>query len=455
MNANSPIPSAEESHKTKGLIRLTMACNERCPFCNVPMEDYAELTPDDAIVDAQLDAFIAAGDQTLTVSGGEPTLLRKRLLRLVERARAGGIQFVEVQTNAVLIDERYANEMRDAGVTSAFVSLLSHVPELHDELAGLEGAFPKCVRGIKALLDVGIRVALNPVTARSTQHLIGDYVAYVADELAGVSSISLSAVQPHGRARQNLDLMPDYDDLSEHVIKAQAVAEHHNIELLNPYCGLPLCIGWSDALENSVEAIEARASHTAQGLQNRGNKRHGDECIDCGLRTRCGGAWHAYWDNRGGAGIRAPWRIPLPWEDPRVDQVHVIDGRQGPTGLLPGSRPSAIAQWLWVSSLDGIKFRDVLNAGVSHIALEPSLTLLKPALAKIRRWGQANALLAPQQKLQFHLRLPEEFNQLGAQEVEDLLQVCVAVGIARVHAAADGPHIRRIETSGLTRPVRP
>ena len=33
---------AEESHRTKGLLRLTMACNERCPFCNVPMEDYPQ-----------------------------------------------------------------------------------------------------------------------------------------------------------------------------------------------------------------------------------------------------------------------------------------------------------------------------------------------------------------------------------------------------------------------------
>ena len=36
---------AEDSHRTKGLLRLTMACNERCPFCNVPAEDYARPTP--------------------------------------------------------------------------------------------------------------------------------------------------------------------------------------------------------------------------------------------------------------------------------------------------------------------------------------------------------------------------------------------------------------------------
>ena len=91
MNANPPEPSAEESHATKGLLRLTMACNERCPFCNVPMEDYESLTPDEETTQQELDAFIEAGDQTLTISGGEPTLLRRRLLRLVTRARQGGM----------------------------------------------------------------------------------------------------------------------------------------------------------------------------------------------------------------------------------------------------------------------------------------------------------------------------------------------------------------------------
>ena len=133
-----------------------MACNERCPFCNVPMEDYESLTPDEETTQQELDAFIEAGDQTLTISGGEPTLLRRRLLRLVTRARQGGMAFVEVQTNATLIDTSYAEALREAGVTSAFVSLLSNVPALHDELAGLEGAFEKCIRGIHALTEAGL-----------------------------------------------------------------------------------------------------------------------------------------------------------------------------------------------------------------------------------------------------------------------------------------------------------
>ena len=449
MIANPPTPTAEESHKTKGLIRLTMACNERCPFCNVPMEDYDQPTPDEDVINAQLDSFIAAGDRTLTISGGEPTLLKKRLLNLVKRARDGGIEFIEVQTNAILIDADYAQQMREAGVTSAFVSLLSHVPELHDELAGLNGAFPRCIRGIRALIDADIRVALNPVTARSTQHLISDYVDFVARELSGVSSISLSAVQPHGRAQQNLELMPDYVELRRHVLRAQTAASNHGIELLNPYCGLPLCVGWSTAMAKSVEAIEAQAAHTAQGLQNRGNKRHGEACIDCGLRTRCGGAWHAYWDHRGGSGIQAPWLTPLPWTPVSDERVAVIDGRASAEPLAGRSETPAVIQWLWVNTLSGIKFRDVLAAGVSHIAVETSLDHLKPELARIRRWGQANALLSPQRQVHFHLRLPAAFNTISAQEASDLLRVFRAVGVTRAHLVEPGPHDQRLSDSGL------
>ena len=412
------------------------------------MEDYEELTPTEDAINRELDQFIAAGEQTLTISGGEPTLLKRRLIKLVERARAGGVRFVEVQTNAVLIDEPYADALAEAGVTSAFVSLLSHVPELHDELAGLEGAFDKCVAGIQALLSANIRVALNPVTAHSTQALIADYIQFVADVLPGVSSISLSAVQPHGRASQNLTLMPDYSVLREHVREAQAVAATNGIDLLNPYCGLPLCVGWSEQMGRSVEAIESQLTHSAQGLQNSGNKRHGEPCIDCGLRTRCGGAWHAYWEHREGSGLGAPWSIPLPWtpSDPRVQ---VVDVRGGPAPSEDGTE-EPIARWLWCTTLADQRFADLLAKRFSHVALEVAPSQLKSELARIRRWSAANQLLAPQRQLHIHLRLTPDFNALSAQEATDLLRLSKAVGVSRAHTMEPGPHTHRIYECGLS-----
>jgi len=415
--------SAEASHDTKGLLRLTMACNEKCPFCNVPQEDYAKPTPPFEDVVQELQGFIDRGDKTLTISGGEPTLLRNRLIQLVTRAKAGGITFIEIQTNAVLIDADYASALRRAGVTSAFVSLLSHIPEHHETLAGLSGAFPKCLAGIDALLDADIRVALNPVAASLTQDLVADFVSFVGERLPRVRSISMSAVQPHGRAQQNTDLLPDYARLAPQIHEARRRAESLNIELLNPYCGLPLCIGWDDALEVSVEAIEAVSGNEASGLNNRGNKHHGQPCLDCTLRSRCGGAWHAYWEIRKGSGIAAPVTVSKPWEDAQETQTS-LSAWGGPTDATWDSISTATSpvRWLWTDTLQASDIANMRRAGLSHLAVRVNLgapLTAKSTLAVVRRLMRSNALVSPQAQVQLHLEWRIAESSLTAQQLAD------------------------------------
>jgi len=371
-------PDAEESHQTKGLLRLTMACNERCPFCNVPAEDYrARLTPPWDVVAAELDAFVASGERTLTISGGEPTLLKRRLLKLVSAARAAGVPLVELQTNAVLIDETYAAALAEAGLTSAFVSLLSEDPACHDELAGLADAFPRCLRGIDALLACGVRVTLNPVFAAQTAGRLVSYIDFVAARLPQVRSISLSAVQPHGRAASTPELMPDYAVLGPQVPAARARAAAHGIELLNPYCGLPLCVGWSDDLDHCVEAIEARAGGWQQrpGVENQGDKSHGPPCGPCALRGWCGGAWHAYWSHHGGSGIAPPATVAAPWragarQHPYQAIVRAPDSGPNDETWDALDRAPTPTVWLWTRRLDGAAIARLARSRCTDLGLE-------------------------------------------------------------------------------------
>ena len=442
--------NAEQSHTTKGLLRLTMACNERCPFCNVPAEDYPTLSPPMDEVLLELQNFIERGDQTLTISGGEPTLNRDRLVTLVRAASQGGIQFIEVQTNAILINPAYAAELAESGVTSAFVSLLGHSAELHDHLAGLPGAFEKCLVGIDALLDAGIRVALNPVTASTTQDHLPEYIAFVADRFPRIRSVSLSAVQPHGRGAQNTALMPDYSRLHGAVHRAQALAATHEIDLLNPYCGLPLCVGWQDNLDRSVEAIEALAPPDPHGVDNRGNKRHGPSCVDCGLRARCGGAWHAYWDVRSGRGLTAPWTVLPPWHpDDRAGQ-EIIDARgtSAETALEGTSSPALPVRWLWADAITARDLHALREAGVTHVAFDIRLEEVKQTLRSLRRIQQTNRLVSPQRRVQAHGRIVSPLGDLSQHHIEDLLRVFRALDMGRVTATNPGPHHGLIRRSG-------
>lgn len=435
----------EDSHRTKGLLRLTMACNERCPFCNVPQEDYAELTPSEAATFAELDGFLASGARTLTISGGEPTLLRKRLVKVVREARSRGIDFVEIQTNAVLITPAYAAELAEAGVTSAFVSLLSHIPEHHDALAGLPGAYPKCLAGIDAMLDVGIRVTLNPVTALRTQALVPDFVDFVAARLPRVTFVSMSAVQPHGRGRAHAEeLLPDYAVLRTSIAEARRRASVHGIELVNPYCGLPLCVGWQDDLQHSVEACEAEGGgwRRTPGIDNVGNKSQGAPCASCALRTRCGGAWHDYWALRGGSGIEAPVRLVEPWRGRgALDAVVEAPGGITPEVIAALDAATAPTVWLWTDRLVEGDAGRLVHSRCTDLALElDSLDpdVLRTPLAVVRRLVASGRTTLPQTRLRVWVALrPAAASNPTA--VARVLSTCGRLGVDAVRILSDAP----------------
>ena len=438
--------AAERSHQTKGLLRLTMACNERCTFCNVPVEDYDHPTPAQAVIDSQLDEFVTRGDETLTISGGEPTLLRRRLLALIARARQRGIRYVELQTNAVLITEDYARALVEAGLTSAFISLLSHRAEAHDGLTLLEGSFEKCVQGIDHLLAVGVRVTLNPVVAYETQTDIADYIDFVAQRLPGIRSISLSAVQPHGRAGRDNgpELLPDYAILRRHIPKAIERAQFHDIELLNPYCGVPLCVGWVKEIDKSVEAIEALQGgwRPTPGVHNQGDKIQGEPCQLCAVRTRCGGAWRAYWDVRKGSGIAPPLRAATPWDRVQADngaQI-IVQAMNGPGSetwkdLAAADTPTV---WLHTNRLQQGDADKLAQSGCTDLAIELNPTgvhtsharsPLTRTLHELRQVLNLGSLAQPQSRLRAWLALYADAPKV---DLEALIQWARAHGVAHI-----------------------
>jgi MoaA/NifB/PqqE/SkfB family radical SAM enzyme len=414
-----------------------MACNERCPFCNVPVEDYPTPTPPVEQTDAEFAEFLRSGERTLTISGGEPTLLRKRLVDVIARARAGGIPFVEVQTNAILIDPGYARELREAGLTSAFVSLLSDEPALHDELAGLAGAFPRCLAGIDALLDAGVSVTLNPVVAIATQERVPDYVDFVAARFPRIRSISLSAVQPHGRAAAGAAaLLPDYSVLARAVPEARRRARARGIELLNPYCGLPLCVGWADDLGHSVEAIEAEHGGWRQtpGIENVGDKEQREPCRRCAFRTRCGGAWTAYWEVRAGRGLAPPAEIVEPWR-PGADDAPAQVIVRGSVAAAADSLRQARAPTVWLAapSLEAGDATRLSASGCTDVALEIDATGLaagRPSRAVLVTLREARALARSSQALPASRRVRVHVRAAGGTEADqDALTAWVLAGL--------------------------
>lgn len=282
------------------VIRLGLACNEKCLFCNVPPES-SEISGKEY---AKKQILSAKPGSCVSLSGGEPTLY-PFLLELVELAAKRGV-VPELQTNAVLLsDASRVSQLAAAGLKIAFVSLHSHIAVIHDFLTGTKGSWEKGIFGIHNLVKAGIFVSVNTVLTSANYAGIADFSVFLSRRL-NVKHLSLSVVQPRGRAWANNVLVPDYSLLEKPVRKALQIASSENLKIINPICGLPLCIGgWEDCPNQAMEYV--------QGCFNEKfcpGKIQVAKCCGCTAKKYCGGVWQEYYELRGDSALK-PFSKPF------------------------------------------------------------------------------------------------------------------------------------------------
>lgn len=282
------------------LLRVGLACNVKCVFCNIPVE--SGLYPANlslAEIKSRADEIFKKDPRPkISITGGEPTI-REDLAEIVGYLKKKGARTIEIQTNALMLaDARLAKKLKKAGVKKAFVSFHSHLPKIHDLLILRKGGFEKCVQGIKNLLDGGIEVILNPVVNSLTYRSLPRYIDFINKNFPEIKCVSLSVVQPNQRAMKNKKIIPRCGDIGPFVEKALDLADKYGIVANNPNCGLPLCVGgWHKRLDRCLDYNENLA------LKNNLKSAHPRRLIDkikpascrkCELNEFCNGVWRGY-----------------------------------------------------------------------------------------------------------------------------------------------------------------
>ena len=285
---------SEEKDLAKPIIRLGLACNEKCLFCNVPPES-CEISGREY---AQNFIMKSPSGSMIALSGGEPTLY-PFLPEIINLSRQRGI-YVELQTNAILLaDMNKVKELKNAGLERAFVSLHSHIAPINDFLTGTKGSWEKGICGIHNLLSAGITVSVNIVLTTVNYSGIADFVIFMSRKL-NAKHLSLSVIQPRGRAWANNVLVPDYTVLDKPVRKALKIASRENLMIINPSCGLPLCVGgWEQVPEQCMEYVQA-----SLGQNFVKGKVYSNRCASCAAKKFCAGVWQEYYELRGDSSLK-------------------------------------------------------------------------------------------------------------------------------------------------------
>jgi radical SAM protein with 4Fe4S-binding SPASM domain len=218
-------------------IAVTYRCNASCEFCYIDGKDKVEelLTEEMKIILFKIKE--EAKVPSVSFTGGEPTL-RADLFELIKYARSINLR-VNLITNGVNIDERYARLLKDAGLNSVQISLESGDKDEHEYLTKVKGSFNKVLSAIKYIKDNGIFVHTNTTINRLNKQSLAKLVD-ISKEL-GTNRLSMNMLMPCGNAANNKDLWVSYTEIGEIVREVGFYAKEKGVEFMW-YSPTPFCI---------------------------------------------------------------------------------------------------------------------------------------------------------------------------------------------------------------------
>jgi molybdenum cofactor biosynthesis enzyme MoaA len=305
-------------------IRVVMPCNQDCTFCFV---DRTSAGLSDEAILAAIGEAADRGACRVSFSGGEPTLHRE-LARFIASAAARDIEEREIQTNALLLggdDGALAARLSEAGLTQAVVSLHAVEPARYLRITGA-GTPETALRGVRRLLDSGVRVELNVVHNRDNLDHLTEIVDVVAAEVPEAKMLLSVTYIVDGLPRDWDVVAVRYTEAVPHLVRAMRRAAERGVDYrLSGRCGTPPC-AWRDDLDAlfSFSLLDVPAEEAERG------HRYVDACTGCAARAHCYGINAAYLDQFGDAEFSAI--SAEAWDRARRE---ALESGHGPSGRSP------------------------------------------------------------------------------------------------------------------------
>ncbi len=179
-----------------GILELTSRCNLRCVHCYLgPQEEQRgkrDEEMDTARVKAVVDDLAANGCLYLVITGGDP-MVRKDFPEIYCHAREQGL-IVTVFCDGVLVTGKIVELFREIPPFSVEISLYGATAGTYEAVTRVPGSFPRCLRGIRLLLEGGVAVNLKTVLMSINRHELAD-MRRMAEDL-GVKFRVDSAIFP-------------------------------------------------------------------------------------------------------------------------------------------------------------------------------------------------------------------------------------------------------------------
>jgi His-Xaa-Ser system radical SAM maturase HxsC len=262
---------------------ITERCSSNCLMCSQPPKD-----KDDSdhflATNLELLRLIAPGPEYLGITGGEPTLLGSKLLRILSTLRDTCPQtHVHMLTNGRLFAwPEFTRGFCSIGHPSLVlgIPLYSDDPVSHDYIVQARHAFDQTVLGFHQLARFGQPIEIRVVLHKLSVPRLPFLAEFIYRNFSFVSHVALMGLEPTGytpRNKEKLWIDPvDYQDELEEAVEFLSV-RGMNVSLYN----LQLCL-----LRRSLWSFARKSISDWKNV-------FFSECHACGVLDQCGGLFQS------------------------------------------------------------------------------------------------------------------------------------------------------------------
>ncbi|PYG86859.1 radical SAM protein with 4Fe4S-binding SPASM domain [Ruminiclostridium sufflavum DSM 19573] len=295
-NKKQAEPEDEDEKLSFLWIELTSKCNNKCLHCYSSSDACRN---DDKVTHDHWMSLISEahreGAASIQLIGGEP-LLYPGWRELVIKANEEGYEFIEIFTNATLIDDSCIEFFKQQKVNVA-TTIYADNAEVHDKVTLHQGSFRKTMNAVRKILDEGIPLRIASIIMKANENEADNIIKLLED--LGVETTKLDVVRPTGRGDDE-ELLPErfkipmikppfytsYEEFwkarKQHNCLAGKIAVTSTGDVIpcifarNEVCGNILASSLGDILKGS--ALKRCWSTT---------KDHVKKCKDCEYRYAC------------------------------------------------------------------------------------------------------------------------------------------------------------------------
>jgi radical SAM protein with 4Fe4S-binding SPASM domain len=296
-------------------LAITYRCNNACAHCyNGRPRNYPELSTCEWF--KILDKLWELGIPHVVFTGGEPTL-REDLPDLIRHAESNG-QITGLNTNGrKLKDQKYLDQLIEAGLDHVQITLESHIPSIHDQMVCHSGSWHETIEGIKNAVASKLYVMTNTTMLQVNYKTIPETLEFLGE--LGLKTVGLNALIYSGHGKtvgtglSESELFPLLD-------KAKVITAQNEQKLIwytpTQYCNFDpikmglgvkgctaalynMCVepdGGVIPCQSYYQSIGNLLSDSWDSIWNhslstslRGRKYLPGKCTDCSLVAECGG----------------------------------------------------------------------------------------------------------------------------------------------------------------------